>query len=74
VICDLSMPTMSGMQLYRAVQEQHPELAVRFIFATGGATQRELEEFLRSVPNRVLEKPFDLAVLRVIIKDLQRVA
>jgi signal transduction histidine kinase len=74
VICDLSMPTMSGMQLYHAVRESNPELAVRFVFATGGATQRELEEFLRLVPNRVLEKPFDLSVLRALIADLQRLA
>jgi len=74
VICDLSMPTMSGMQLYHAVHECNPKLAARFIFATGGATQRELEEFLRSVTNRVLEKPFDLAVLRGIISELQRVS
>jgi two-component system, NtrC family, sensor kinase len=73
VICDLSMPTMSGMQLYHLVRERYPHLVERFIFATGGATQRELEEFLRSVPNRVLEKPFDLSVLRVIIDELVRV-
>lgn len=74
VICDLSMPAMSGMQLYRLVQDEFPQLAGRFVFATGGATQRDLEEFLRSVPNRVLEKPFDLAVLRDLIGDLQRLA
>jgi CheY-like chemotaxis protein len=74
VICDLSMPTMSGMQLYDIVRDRYPQLAERFIFATGGATQRELEEFLRSVPNRVLEKPFDLSVLRDIIGELQHVA
>jgi signal transduction histidine kinase/DNA-binding response OmpR family regulator len=73
VICDLSMPTMSGMQFYGIVRERHPELIDRFIFATGGATQRELEEFLRSVSNRVLEKPFDLSVLRDIIRNLQPV-
>lgn len=74
IVCDLSMPLMSGMQLYQIVRERHPPLAERFVFATGGATQRELEEFLRSVTNRVLEKPFDMAVLRELIADLQRVA
>lgn len=74
VICDLSMPAMSGMQLYQLVRDELPALAERFVFATGGATQRELEEFLCSVPNRVLEKPFDLAVLRDLLADLQRLA
>jgi hypothetical protein len=44
------------------------------VFATGGASQRELEDFLHSVPNRVLEKPFEMSVLRDLIGDLQRVA
>jgi signal transduction histidine kinase/DNA-binding response OmpR family regulator len=74
VICDLSMPAMSGMQLYQLIRDEFPALVERIVFATGGATQRELEEFLRSVPNRVLEKPFDLAVLRDLIGDLQRLA
>jgi CheY-like chemotaxis protein len=72
VICDLSMPAMSGMQLFQIVKQQHPALCDRFVFATGGSSQRELDEFLRSVPNRVLEKPFDLCVLRALIAELQR--
>lgn len=74
IICDLSMPMMSGMQLYYHVRERNPALVDRFVFATGGATQKDLEEFLRSVTNRVLEKPFDLAVLRGLIGDIRRVA
>jgi len=74
VVCDLSMPTMSGMQLYQVLRERHPRLAERVVFATGGASQRELEEFLRTVQNRVLEKPFDMAVLRELIAELQRIA
>jgi hypothetical protein len=65
---------MSGMQLYYHVRERNPALVDRFVFATGGATQKDLEEFLRSVTNRVLEKPFDLAVLRGLIGDIRRVA
>ncbi len=73
VICDLSMPAMSGMQLYQIVSQRYPGLVDRFVFATGGSSQRELDEFLRSVPNRVLEKPFDFGVLRVLIGEIQRV-
>lgn len=72
VICDLSMPAMSGMQLFQIVKECYPALADRFVFATGGSSQRELEDFLRSIPNRVLEKPFDLGVLRALLAELQR--
>ena len=74
IICDISMPAMSGMQLYHAVRERKPWLAERFIFATGGAIQREPEEFLRTVPNRVLDKPFDLGLLRAVIDELRCVS
>ncbi len=72
VVCDVSMPTMSGMQLFEQVREHKPALAERFVFATGGATQKSVEEFLGSIPNLVLEKPFDMRVLRQLVADRQR--
>lgn len=72
VLCDVSMPTMSGMQLFEHVRTLAPALAERFVFATGGATQKNVEQFLASIPNLVLEKPFDMKVLKKLISDLQR--
>jgi CheY-like chemotaxis protein len=60
VLCDLLMPDMSGMELFDAVQAASPELAERFIFATGGAFTAAAREFLERVPNPRLEKPFIL--------------
>ncbi len=72
IICDLSMPTMSGMELFHTIRERFPRLVDRIVFATGGATQRDIEEFLSSITNVVLEKPFDMKVLRELIADVQR--
>ena len=58
------MPTMSGIELYERLLATHPELARRVVFFTGGATTAEVHDFLRSVPNRRIEKPFKVDALR----------
>ena len=67
VICDLSMPDTNGMDVYAWCLAHAPELAPKFVFATGGATQADLEAFLRSVPNDVLEKPFELGAIQALL-------
>lgn len=47
-----------------------PSLLPRIVFATGGATQRDIEQFLASITNLVLENPFDMRVLRKLVADL----
>jgi len=51
VVCDLIMPEMSGMELFRAVEERMPNLAARFVFVTGGTSSLEARDFLLNVPN-----------------------
>jgi signal transduction histidine kinase len=67
VVCDLLMPKVNGMDVYRWVRETHPELDGAFVFVTGGVMQQEVQAFLRTVGNQVLEKPFDFTVVREII-------
>jgi signal transduction histidine kinase len=74
ILCDLSMPTMSGMRLYEEIRKLNERLLPRIVFATGGSTQRDIEAFLASVTNLVLEKPFEMRVLRKLVADLQRVS
>jgi CheY-like chemotaxis protein len=66
ILCDLTMPGMSGMELYRAIEAESAETAERVIFMTGGAFTREGQEFLARVPNGRLEKPFDIRALRAV--------
>jgi CheY-like chemotaxis protein len=55
------------MDVYRWVRETHPELDGAVVFVTGGVMQQDVQAFLRTVGNQVLEKPFDFAVVREII-------
>jgi len=47
---------------------QSPELARRVVFVTGGAlTTARVEDFLRSVPNPTLEKPFGMPEIQALV-------
>ncbi len=64
VFCDLMMPGMNGDVLYRRVASERPELARRFVIMTGGAFTSEGRQFLDSVSVPIIDKPFDVALLR----------
>ena len=59
VLCDVMMPDMTGMDVYEAVQEKHPELAQRFVFVSGGGVTERSRRFLERHSQRVLPKPID---------------
>ena len=63
VICDLKMPKLDGMALYRAIAAASPVLARRVIFVTGAAAGAEAERFLEESGCRWLAKPFRLGDL-----------
>jgi two-component system, cell cycle sensor histidine kinase and response regulator CckA len=64
ILCDLMMPGMTGMELFEVIRREHPSLATRVVFMTGGVSMLRVSEFLESVPNAKFEKPFDIAELR----------
>jgi signal transduction histidine kinase/BarA-like signal transduction histidine kinase len=63
VICDLKMPKVDGMALYRAIAAASPVLARRVIFVTGDVAGADTERFLEESGCRWLAKPFRLADL-----------
>ena len=63
ILCDLGMPEMTGVELYEWIVRVRPQDARRVIFMTGGAITAELADFVRSVPNRCVDKPFGIADL-----------
>jgi two-component system NtrC family sensor kinase len=63
VICDLKMPRVDGMKLYRAIAAATPTLARRVIFVTGDVAGADAERFLEESGCRWLAKPFRLGDL-----------
>jgi CheY-like chemotaxis protein len=57
VLCDLMMPTMTGMDLYEEVRVRWPGLEQRILFMTGGSFTARARDFTAHVKNTCLEKP-----------------
>ncbi|MEL7369983.1 MAG: hypothetical protein AAFN74_13775 [Myxococcota bacterium] len=60
ILCDLLMPELTGMSFYAQLEDVRPELIDRVVFMTAGAFTRGAKDFLASIPNVVLYKPFEL--------------
>ncbi len=61
VISDVKMPGgKNGVDFYRWMQRERPELAEHFMFVTGDVTDTEIAEIAAEQPDRVLRKPFML--------------
>jgi PAS domain S-box-containing protein len=69
VICDLKMPRVDGMTLYRAIAADDPALARRVIFVTGDVAGTDAERFLEESGCRWLAKPFRLADLLRAVRE-----
>src|SRR5687767_1536365 len=69
VICDLKMPRVDGMMLYRAMAAATPALARRVIFVTGDVAGTDAERFLEDTGCRWLAKPFRLGDLLRAVRD-----
>ena len=63
VICDINMPQLGGVDFYRQLELNHPELARRVMFCSGGVFGEEAQEFIESTRNPVLHKPVEPQVL-----------
>ena len=68
VLCDLMMPGMDGPALYDELCRVAPAQAKRMVFMTGGAFTVRARDFLARVPNARLGKPFDVAVVRAVVR------
>jgi len=68
VLCDVMMPGLSGLDVYRQIRLENEALAARFVFATGGLFNQELSDSVRRLSNMIVEKPFDAKALRQVIE------
>jgi CheY-like chemotaxis protein len=68
IFSDLMMPGISGDEFYESLSREHPELASRTVFMSGGAFTPTARAFLESVPNERIEKPFDISKVRQLVQ------
>lgn len=63
ILCDLMMPHMTGIELYKRLEADGSPLARRIVFMTGGAFSQDSADFVASSEHLVIEKPLDRAAL-----------
>jgi PAS domain S-box-containing protein len=68
ILCDLMMPEVTGMDVHEELSRLSPRKAEKMIFLTGGAFTARAREFMDRVSNERVEKPFDSAALRALIR------
>jgi len=67
IVCDLMMPEIDGKSFYDAIIKDHPELADRIVFMSGGAFTPRLRKFASAVSNPVLQKPVSREELELML-------
>jgi signal transduction histidine kinase/CheY-like chemotaxis protein len=60
ILCDLMMADVSGMQVFQDLGRLRPGLERQIAFMTGGVFDPAVADFLDSVPNDCVDKPFDV--------------
>ena len=68
ILSDVTMPLMSGCDLYDEVRRFAPEQADRMVFVTGGSGDKRTERALAATGRPVLAKPFKPAELRTFVE------
>jgi PAS domain S-box-containing protein len=66
VLCDVNMPGLDGVALWRRLA---PAQRANFVFVTGGASSDEVQDFLDHEAPRVLTKPFRAEVVQALVKE-----
>ncbi len=70
VFCDLMMPELSGMELYETLAQTRPNLEKKLVFMTGGAFTPTAHDFLHSVDNPCLVKPFRIDQVLALVEAI----
>ncbi|HEY2365717.1 MAG TPA: response regulator, partial [Polyangiaceae bacterium] len=73
VVCDVMMPTITGIDLHLHVLDRNPALAKKFVFMTGGTYTARARDYLEKVANPRLTKPFEIHDLFAAIEAVSTV-
>jgi CheY-like chemotaxis protein len=64
IISDISMPHLTGIELYEHIAARAPTVAARFMFVSGDLDRPEHQGFFAGIGNPRFSKPARFAVLR----------
>jgi two-component system, cell cycle sensor histidine kinase and response regulator CckA len=70
VLCDLTMPEVSGSAVYEEVKRRYPGLLRCFVFMTGGAFTERARDFLANYAGPQLDKPFNIDDIERILRQV----
>jgi PAS domain S-box-containing protein len=69
VLCDMILPELSGLDLYRELEQRRPAMLDKLVFMTGGEFSRRGPRLPSGSRVRRLEKPFSIKTLRALVRD-----
>jgi PAS domain S-box-containing protein len=72
ILCDVMMPGMNGLEVYRRIAEDHPGLERKMVFITGGTFSPEIDDMLAATHNRTLTKPFQIGDVIAAVEQIAR--
>ncbi len=70
VLYDVSMPRMGGIEFFEELQKQGLSQTHQIVFVKAGSYDPEVMDFLSSISNPVVDKPFDIPTLNDIIASM----
>lgn len=70
IVCDISMPLLSGIGFFEQLEEESPDMAGRIVFVTAFADDPRVREFLDKTGQPVMEKPIELPALVEAVQKL----
>ena len=70
ILCDLLMPDLDGVGLYRELERQQPSLLQRLAFVSGSTDVPEYANFCKRTAVTLLGKPFTLEDLLRLVQRL----
>lgn len=72
IVCDVMMPGVDGLGVYRELGRIAPELLDRFVFSTGGAFRDEVRAWLEKTPVPLLAKPTSRDEILAVVSERRR--
>lgn len=66
ILCDMVLPEISGLEVYREIERLRPELLPKLVFMTGGDVSGRSPRLPDGGRVRRLEKPFSIKSLRAL--------